>query len=152
MADVFGREVEIGTGFKADGAKINFAGKDCNEGLLIQNVSIQYQQQVNRLYEVGCPQVYLIAGRTQGTISMARVIGPKGIMTEFYTEYGDPCNDKDLEIDLTPGMCEKAANSAVTAKKAIITSIGISVAANDMLINEQMQWMFVTLESGQSGS
>ena len=101
---------------------------------------------------MGCPQVYLIAGRTQGTISMARVIGPKGIMTEFYTEYGDPCNDKSLTIDLSPGMCEKASNSAVTARKAIITSIGISVAANDMLINEQMQWMFVSLESGKTGS
>jgi len=152
MPDVFGRNVELGTGFKADGAKIKFAGKECADGLLIQNISIQYQQQVNRLYEVGCPQVYLIAGRTQGTISMARVIGPKGIMVDFYEEYGNPCNDRDLEIDLSPGMCEKASNSAITAKKAIITSIGISVAANDMLINEQMQWMFVTLESGQSGS
>ena len=51
MADVFGREVEIGTGFKADGAKINFAGKDCNEGLLIQNVSsLRLKGQYKKLY------------------------------------------------------------------------------------------------------
>jgi len=154
MADIFGREVELGGGFKADGAKITFAGKNCEEGLLIQNISIQYQQQVNRLYEVGCPQVYLIAGRTQGTISMARIIGPKGIMKDFYLEYGDPCNTKTLTIDLKPGMCkeEGAANSSVTANKVIITSIGLSVAANDMLINEQMELMFVTLENGPAGS
>ena len=152
MADVFGRDVKVGGGFKADGAKVTFAGKGCSEGLLVQNISIQYQQQINRLYEVGCPEVYLIAGRTQGTVSMARIIGPKGIMKDFYKEYGDPCNEKSLTIELSPGMCEKASNSSVTAKKVIITSIGISVSANDMLINEQMQLMFVTLENGAAGS
>ena len=152
MADVFGRDIQIGGGFKADGAKVTFAGKGCKEGLLVQNISIQYQQQVNRLYEVGCPEVYLIAGRTNGTISMARVIGPKGIMKDFYSEYGDPCETKSLTIELSPGLCQGASNSAVTANKVIITSIGISVSANDMLINEQMQLMFVTLENGQAGS
>ena len=145
--------IKVGSGFKADGATIKFGEFDCNAGLLVQNLSIQYQQQINRLYEVGCPDVYLIAGRTNGTISMARVIGPKGVMKDFYAKYGDPCKAENLQLDLSPGLCEEnsASNSALTAKRAVITSIGISVAANDMLINEQMQMMFITLENGKAG-
>jgi len=154
MADIFGREIKVGSGFKADGATVKFGEFGCPDGLLIQNLSIQYQQQVNRLYEVGCPDVYLIAGRTNGTISMARVIGPKGILKDFYKKYGDPCEADDLQIDLAPGLCKDAAapNSAITAKKAVITSIGLSVAANDMMINEQVEMMFITLENGKAGS
>ena len=154
MADVFGREIKVGSGFKADGATVKFGEFGCPDGLLIQNLSIQYQQQINRLYEVGCPDVYLISGRTNGTISMARVIGPKGILKAFYKKYGDPCEAEDLELDLAPGLCDDTTseNTALTAKKAVITSIGISIAANDMLINEQMQMMFISLENGKTGS
>ena len=156
MADIFNRTTDqFGGSFAADQAKITFPalieGQGADAGLLVQNMSANYTQQVTRLFEVGSPNIYYVGGRTSGTASIARVVGPKKIAKEFYATYGDVCRARTntLHFSVSTG-CEDgnsptsglAARAAYTAHFVVITTVGISVAAADMLINEQLQMMF----------
>ena len=95
--DVYSREVQFGGAFSADGARITF-GDAFQCGMLVQNIQYQYQQNISRLYEVGCPDVYLVAGRTSGQVSIARIIGPKKLAAAFYTKFGNVCNAGENDI------------------------------------------------------
>lgn len=145
--DVFSREVTFGGAFSADGARVTFA--DFGAGLLVQSLNYQYQQSISRLYEVGSPDIYLVAGRTQGQVSMQRVVGPKRILPEFYQQYGDVCNagNNNVKFSASTG-CGGAVSTRQTIdiRHAIVTALGGAVNANDMIINESLTMMFLYLQ------
>jgi hypothetical protein len=145
--DVFSREVTFGGAFSADGARVTFA--DFGAGLLVQNLNYQYQQSISRLYEVGSPDIYLVAGRTQGTVTMNRVTGPKRILPEFYQQYGDVCNagGNNVKFSASTG-CGGAVTTrqVIDIRHAIISALGGSVNANDMIINEIITMMFLYMQ------
>jgi len=166
MADIFARAGQQFNGaFAADAAKIVFAGQassglDAGVGLLTQSVNVSYNQQISRLYEIGTNFTYLVAGRTQGQVATQRVLGPRPVITSFYTKYGNVCNaaTNNLNFETETG-CPQGDNPSVNlgaqgglaklafkVKSAVITQLGISVNANDMIINESLQMMFVSLE------
>jgi len=148
--DVYSRQVTFGGAFSADGARITFAG--FGAGLLVQTLSYQYQQAISRLYEVGSADIYLVAGRTQGQVSMARVLGPKKILPAFYRKFGDVClaGENNMKFSARTG-CAGGGNDAgalqqINIKHIVITSMGGSVNANDMIINEQLSMMFLFMQ------
>lgn len=145
--DVFSREVTYGGAFSADAARITFA--DFGAGLLVQNLNYQYQQAVSRIYEVGSSDIYLVAGRTQGTVAMNRVVGPKKILPEFYTQYGDVCNAGNNNVKFAASTgCGGAISTrqVIDIRHAIITALGGAVNSNDMIINESLTMMFLYLQ------
>lgn len=164
MADVFSRASQnLADIIPVDAAKITFAaggGNTFGVGMLTQNIQINYQQQINRLYEVGSNSTYFVGGRTQGQLAIGRVIGPRGVQVAFYTKYGNMCNARDNTINFSSsGDCSTGASVAsgsigaadgtgakYTMKFCVITNIGISVGAQDMIVNENLQLLFVSLE------
>ena len=157
--DVFSRKTDVyGGGFAADQCVISFPkiGDNGGEiGLLIQRLGITYQQQITRLYEVGHEAIYYVGGRTSGEIAVDRVIGPKVISVQFYTTYGDLCNARTNTLDLSVQTgCAPAGKSfdafstgvRYTAHMCVITSIGVTIAAQDMLINESLRIMTSNLQ------
>lgn len=154
MADIFGREgANFGGAFAADSAKIVFGAVSAvtGVGLLTQNVGVQYSQQVSRLYEIGTNSTYLVAGRAQGSASLGRVLGPRPVVVEFYTTYGNVCKAAGNVLSFTcQAGCDQAVGGqmAFTLANSVIVAIGMNVAAQDMIINEQLQIMFVALNMG----
>ena len=145
--DVFGRTVTWGGAFSADGASVSFAGFG-DTGLLIQQITYNYQQNITRLYEVAGAKVYLVAGRTQGTCQVARVIGPALIGSSFYSTYGDVCDAASNSIVLTLNTgcgTQSLQTQTVTMNNVVITAVNGSVRAEDMVITEQMTLMFLYL-------
>jgi len=152
MPDIFNRTTDnFGGSFAADQATITFpalsGGHGSDAGLLVQNMSANYNQQVTRLFEVGSSNIYYVGGRTSGGASIARVVGPKKIAKEFYQTYGDICyaRTNTLHFSVSTGCDASSVNfarAAYTAHFVVITNVGISVGAADMLINEQLQMMF----------
>jgi len=147
--DVFSREVSYGGAFSADGVEITFTG--FTAGMLVQNIQWQYQQAVTRLYEVGSPDLYLVAGRTQGQCTVARVLGPTPILPSFYESYGDVCNAEDNSLDFS-AVAACGTNGGASAESMIwsmhhvvLVQIGGSVSAQDMIINESMVFMYLWL-------
>jgi hypothetical protein len=129
-------------------------------GALMQNLSLQYQQSVNRVYEIGMAQqttkVYYIAGRASGNISTGHIVGPSIVMTDFYEKFSDVCNlnTNTLSLSLGPNMCDANGEELLNgknvlnygAKFCLLTAIGMGVTANDFLINTSSQIMFSGLE------
>lgn len=151
--DIFGRAPLIfGGAFAADNACVNLGftvGGQSVTGLLVQQMSIQYNQPVTRLYDVGSQYTYFVAGRPQGTVGLTRVLGPSSILTEIYEQLGDVCNANlnDLCFCLESGCASSQApvSMDMCIKNVVIQSLGFSVAAQDMMINEQMSLFFTSL-------
>lgn len=155
MPDVYGRSTDaFGGSFAADQGKITFPqlinNQGADSGLLIQNMSATYTQQVTRLFEVGSPNIYYVGGRTSGQANIARVVGPRKIAKEFYLTYGDICRARTNTLHFSvsagcDGSTTGVARASFTAHFVVIVTIGIAVAAADMLINEQLAMMFSSL-------
>jgi len=161
MADMFGRASDAyGGSFSADGAKITFAadpgllGISGGVGMLTQQLGVSYTQQVQRIYEIGTNLSFYVIGRTQGSFTVGRILGPRPVALAFYRKYGNGCNvaSNHLDLELATGCGPSgtaAANSnksfSITMKFCLIVSIGISLNANDMMINEQLQVMYASL-------
>lgn len=150
--DIYSRTTDAyGGSFAADQGTLTFpaliGGKGSDAGFLIQNMQANYTQNVTRLYEIGSPNVYYVGGRTQGSASIQRVVGPRKVAREFYLTYGDICRAKTntLHFALSTG-CDgdrtNVARASYTAHFVVITTVGLGVGAQDMLIQEQLQLMF----------
>lgn len=143
--DVFSRQVNFGGSFSADGAKITFGA--FNAGLLVQQIQWQYQQNISRIYEVGSPDIYLIAGRTQGQVTVSRVLGPRTLALNFYTQFGDVCKAAKNHLQFTAqtgcGGGGGGGRQRINLKHCVIQQLGSSVAAQDMIINETIMMIFL---------
>jgi hypothetical protein len=159
MPSVFTRnQYKIEDSFSSDSAMLTFTGGV--DPALIQNINFNYSQNITRLYEVGGPgpgskqRTYYVSGRTQGQAGIARVIGPKTSMSVFYTRFGNVCNAKSNSIQLAfiagcggGGLIATAAAiSAYVLQGCVITNIGFSVQAMDMVFNENTALQYVDLE------
>lgn len=146
MADIFGRNDSPFVGaFAADASTLIISGVD-QKTHLIQQLSLNYNQTVNTLFEIGSNNRYYVVGRTTGQFQFGRIIGPTVVGDELIAKLGNPCSsgDKDLTMNLGNAGCiagtKKTIN--VTAKACVMMSLGISLQSQDMLINEQLQGMF----------
>ncbi len=164
MADIFGKSINVlGGAWSADGAAVSFAGQAAGllgVGMIVQQVNIGYQQQVTRLYEIGSNLTYYVAGRVQGNMTVGRIVGPGVVMAAFYTRFGDVCNASQNTINIyigtgcrsTGGVTASFTNARFTISYVVLVSVGISVGAMDMVINEQLQMMFVTMASASGAA
>lgn len=160
MADIFNRlPLQYGGSFAADAASMNFGtnaaglGSGGGTGLVTQSLQVSYQQPITRLYEVGTQFTYYIAGRPQGSINLARVLGPGSVSTAFYEVFGDVClaDQNHLVFDVAAGCSPAGALVSnrifYLANNVLMQSVGISVQAQDMIINEAISMMFTSLEA-----
>jgi hypothetical protein len=147
--DIFNRVVDLGTPLAADATRLILPDLG-NEDHLVQNFNAQYQQNINRLWEVGSDKTYFIAGRTQGSMQIKRIVGGKGIGEAFINKYADVCNirDTDMSIALKAGCESSQGLGSLDFQGVVITSIAYSVAAADMIINEDFSLMFARLSVG----
>ena len=157
MADIFNREQKVGGTFDpltSDGLALTF-GSIQGQGLLVENLGLNYNQDLQRLYELGSSAVYFIAGRPAGDFTIGKLAAPKDIESGFMKTYGDPCATGTSDIKLTAsnkwctfggGGPTTTSKVEYTLKRALITSIGMTVAAKDMLIGQNIRGMFVSLE------
>jgi len=145
--DIFGRSVDVGSPLSAEGVRMIVG--DIGEDMMVQQVSTQYQQNINRLWEVGSPKTYFIAGRTQGQLQMRRVLGKKmpGANTSFIKKYGNVCTMEPLVLKgaVSCASCEDTVSPTdlISLSGVVLTAVAYSIAAVDMIINEDLTMMFV---------
>ena len=145
--DVFGRDVSqagFGGAFSAAGATMVI---DEIADLLVTNVTVQYQQQVNRIFDVQSDKTYYVVGRVQGNGSLGTVVGPKGAGDASLEKLGNPCNRSKLLFSFTGSRCggDGAVSSLKRARQlhdVVLQSIGFTIQAQDMVINENLGIQF----------
>ena len=148
--DIYGRVIDLGTPMAADATRLllNTTGGIDQEEELVQNFASQYQQNINRLWEVGSANTYFIAGRTQGSLAIKRIIGGQGPSKNFIEYYGNVCNIQNTHftIQISAGCTSSNVVGGLKFDGVVINSIGYSVAAADMIINEDISCLFAMLE------
>lgn len=144
MGKVFKSEQDYAGGFNINQVKLTI-GPGIS-GHLAQNIQFSFTQQVTAFYELGSPDVYLIGGRVQGQASMAKVVGPNGISTVFYSRFSDMCKPEDMGLSLEPEEGCNDASGEYLLIDTVMTSMSVSVQTQDVVINEQMQFIFIDLE------
>lgn len=159
--DVFARtQLNFGGAFTAETGLISGGTLS---GVLLQNLQLSYQQNVTRIYEIGSagatPFVYYVGGRSQGSLSAAHIVGPALAMQAFYSSFSDVCaaGRNNISVNLTRSACGTGGNAATNsrtikynAKYCVLVQIGMSVAANDLVVNESSQMMFSNLEYSEA--
>lgn len=153
MADIFNRATpRYGGSFTSDGARLHFAGDIEGAGLLIQNITVNFQQAITRIWELSSNTTYYIGGRTSGQMGMTRVLGPTPLSRAFYTRYGDVCNVSDgsvITLNFENACGPEGTNLGETTyqvRQPVITALGINMSAADMVISENVTMLFATLE------
>jgi hypothetical protein len=156
--DIFSRKTDLfGGAFAADASELNLPGSPDGKGLLVQQLQFTYAQQVTRLYEIGSQAIYYVGGRTNGDASINRILGPKRLAAEFYSDYGDLCNAGSNTLQFTmvaqcPSGAATRADAHLILGMTVVTQVGVTMTAQDMLINEQMRMMYSGLKYENSGS
>lgn len=157
------QETALGGIFTSDKVKLILSsGSGCGKlvGVLVQGMSFQYSQNITRLYEVGSnggnnqTQLYYVGGRTNGSAQISRVIGPNATITTMYSCYGDVCKacNNDLGLEMNMDDCGQGCNGGgnarinYTLKFCVLTTVAVSVQAQDMIVGENCTLMFSGLE------
>lgn len=129
-------------------AQLGIVGGGEGLGILMQNCQIQYSQNVTRIYELGQLGVptkfYYVGGRSQGQCTVGHILGPGVAITAFYQKYGDLCQNQNLDLTFD-NTCD-GASIDWKMKSAVLINVGLSVAAQDVVINLQGTVMFSGLE------
>ncbi len=151
MPSVFQGAQSHNGGFRADQLTLTLGGVDVR-GFLIQNIQFSYTQQLTLLYEIGSEFVYYVGGRAQGTSTIARILGPQAAGGDFLNRYTDLCEPQDMEFNASAG-CAGAGTGAgrYTIIDAVLTTISVSVTSQEVVINEQLQFIFIDLETPAGG-
>lgn len=153
MAELFTRtEVEFGGAMHAQVGIIN---NDFLTGILMQNLGLQYQQNVTRVYELGRfgqkIRVFFIGGRAQGTLSAAHIVGPGFAMKAFYDNFGDVCSigTNHLNLQLGPNVCNAVGSAANATALGLVTGgvVGAAGAAAKATINLSYRARYCVLVS-----
>jgi hypothetical protein len=149
----------FGGSFASDLASMSLAGSVTPLGI-VQNVQIQFSQQVARIYDVsnggtsgaggGKVPVFYVGGRTQGQGTIARVLGQDLTFT-FRGGCGPSGTGRkpttQLELaNKTVGGNKEFNTVAYTIIATVMTNLGITVGSQDMIVNENITLMFANLE------
>lgn len=139
---------------------LNFGG---NRVTLIQNLQVSHQQPVQNLFEVGSNKRYYVIGKASGTFSATQILGFGDDALRSVTSLADPCDgNRVLNLVIPNGYCEASSLPASAAgppvnlanprtltlemNGVLLQSVGFSVAAQDNLINSQIQGLITDLK------
>lgn len=140
--------------FRADDLVMSFGAVD-GAGALVQQAQWNIQRQVNMLYEIGSTNIYYVGNRRSGTVTLSRVVGPSDVYEQLLAAAGDMCDPKNLELTALGGCGPGAAGASRTwtMLTALLTRVGGSVTAQDIVINETLEFMFadLTINGGGGG-
>jgi hypothetical protein len=163
MANIFEKtDQTIGGAFTAENCILSMTGANnaAIDGAIVQRVQFNIERPINFIYEIpnkaGQPQkVYYVGGRRRGQATFERVVGGSGTFKLFVDTYGPLCDTPGTDITLSAsGQCAIGAaggaapvqTTKYTLKVPKITALGASVSAQDIVIVENVQMMFLDLE------
>lgn len=139
MSDIYSRQrTGFGGSFASDLAALSIAGNFTVPLGIVQNVQVQFAQQIARIYDVsnggtsgskggggGLVPVFYVGGRTQGQATIARVLGPQsGALCRFYEEMGNVCSPQDLVFTFRGGGCVGESGNSPTAQLEFSNAVG----------------------------
>jgi hypothetical protein len=162
MADVFqSAPMSYGGGFRSDLGMLETT--DGISGVLMQNIQVTYQRPITKIYELGNKNrarppllaaagtgtnVYYVEGRPQGSLTLARILGFAASINAFYVKYGSACKagENTMTLALNSSQCTGGDQIKLKMSYCVLTSVGVSVNAQQLVINENCGMEFANME------
>ena len=144
--DVFGREIRYRGGFKGEDAVITITGAS-DVGSLVRSLQFGYRQGISRIWDLTDGSCFFVAGRTEGSWSVARVVGPGSFMDALREM--TVCTPGTISFGSAGGFCGSGVSvrrTNYTLKNTVLTGISSSVNSDDMILNEGVSGIFLSLE------
>jgi len=142
--------------FRADDLKMTFGTGGDGAGALVQSANWNIRREAQMIYELGSANIYYVGNRRSGTIQLNRVVAASQIYQNLIKDFGDMCTPKAFELSVSGGCKEGQGQTnrdrTYTMKHAIMMSLGGSVEAQSIVVNEQMDFMFSDMEIGGGGA
>lgn len=142
MPSPFGKEQTWNGSFRAEDVELDFGGAG-GPGALAQSAQFTCNRTVNFLYEIGSNNVYYVGNRRQGQAQFTKVVGGS---TDIIQTYSNMCAPVDLTVKANGGCGGVVGGRTYILKKALLNSVGASTTAQDIVINEQLGFVFADLD------
>ena len=122
--------------------------------MLVQNLNMNYSQNVTRLFDLENAdfQAY-VASRPQGQMTLANVVTNLDKMIDFLQTYGDVCQaetNKNILIEIQDknddGLC-RTQDGSLTFSQPVLISTAMSIAVADYVVNNNMAFIFASVKS-----
>ena len=142
MADIFGyNRGGASDVFVADRSRLTIVGV---EGVdLIQNWQVQYQQNIQPIYEVGSSRLFWAKSNPVGNGTIGRIVG-----TSFLMMANGICDTgTTVVISNASGACS-GGQVSLSCVGAICTSIGFSAQAGNPTVSESLTFQFSSMSAG----
>lgn len=154
---IFDQPQTIGGAFTADDCGLS--GDGLGDGAVVQRVQIRIERPINFIYEIGEPgpptYVYYVGNRRRGQATFERVVGGSKNFTTFIEKYSKLCeNSGPIELtanggcDLGAGIGQGVRYTLITPK---LTALGVSATAEQVIILENVELVFIDLEYAPIG-
>lgn len=158
--DIFGykRNPKPDGVFSSEDSALTVSGTSMTSSpYLVQNWNTQYSQNVEELFEIGSNRLYWNKGRPVGQGSIGRIVGGAAADTGssglFPKEAFDICDGgATFVIKATGGHCTSGSSTkldkgvTITMSGVVVTSLGFTMAVQDVRIVESYGWRFAHLE------
>lgn len=127
------------------------------QAFMVQSWNVEYNQDVQELFEIGSNNLYWAKGRPVGRGAVGRIVGAmdpdKPGFGIFPGDAYDVCNGgATMKINATGGHCETGATAyklnkglKITMSGCVVTSIGFAMTVQDVRIMENYGWRFAHL-------
>lgn len=161
MADVFGykRNPKADGVFSTEDSSLLIGDADtAGQAYMVQNWNVEYNQDVQELFEIGTNNLYWAKGRPVGRGTVGRIVGAmdpdKPGFGIFPKNAYDICNGgATMKINAVGGHCQTGDTAyklnrglKITMGGCVVTSIGFAMSVQDVRIMENYGWRFAHLE------
>lgn len=157
MASIFGNETRgdyQGAFRSTAGTALKFSGKNVT---LVQNLQVSHAQPVQPLFEVGSQKRFYVVGKAGGTFSIGQILGFGNEALSGVTDLANPCQgDRQLNLVIPNSFCKlggaqggtpsQGGTLSLSLKGVLLQQVGFTVAAQDNLINSNLNGVMVDLE------
>jgi hypothetical protein len=79
------------TNQSGSGSTASRAGYSSQANLIVQSFNIGVQRPLQTLFDLSSNYAFYVAGKVQSTVSLEKIVGPKGVSRSFYGYFGDVC-------------------------------------------------------------
>lgn len=153
MQDLYGSTKRLAGAFKGTTAALTVGNVGrALRGALVQNITMSYNRQVTRILELGSDNQYYVTGQAEGQGTLGAILGPKNIVIDMMKSLADECKAASniVAFEVVSNFCGDEVDGAGTLKAqvtgALLTGINVGVSAQDFLVQQSGQFMFVAMD------
>lgn len=104
---------------------------------LVQSVQMQYNRNINSMFEAGSSTIYYIGGNSEGHISLNAAVGKSGFFKNFRNLQASCGQVTPMTIDLlTGGACSVGGTGGVSFTGALAEGFSIAYQAGPVAVTE----------------